>query len=307
MGGRHYLTVPTTYREYTGKRDLKGILGYEVHRTQLRKYGIGEPDVGASFDAFFATDPRVYVKGLLDKQRLDFGEPDYVIHCYDSYPLINRYSSVLYHKKALSFRQAQAFSFCNQGAMSPVSGIRWADIQSCSMMMICSEQIYDAAECWRLSEGYPRADALALFQVTPHSTDLQLLMYGTTRYAPVNDHSGQLTADHSFSFINAMLDGYGIHHEICTIVPQSVSDHYEASMCEIYPNLFCKRDKVNLSTCDVWYSLEELYHVGIETPFIVLNPVDTIRKQVGCILLRYEPLGNANEKSSRRTSGENGC
>ncbi|TYS60624.1 hypothetical protein FZD47_20670 [Bacillus infantis] len=282
------MSTPLVYRNYTKTRlqteHPESRLFDFIHKHNKRPTSSFLNEPYHNKDLHFDREPCTVLNDF--KNQLSLFKPDYLISCYNHYPVTKKLSVALYFQKIMEYKDAQVFSIADFGAISPILAIEWSNISDSEVLLVCLEQIsspYDPLP------RYPFADAIAAFRITRRHSPLQILAYDYRNIPLYSDDSVQLhdwkLAEESIKMNNEILSELNISLNNVTTIIQSYSKDYTIRMKQENENLVFNSIKKNLSTADVFYSLETFLQTDtINTEYVLLNFVD-FRGKIGCLVM----------------------
>lgn|GEM_PF-4043410 len=203
---------------------------------------------------------------------------EYILVCYDSYPLMDKLYPPLFVRNSLQAKKSLAFSFSNQGGLSPITAIHYGNIQKKNLLLVCMEQLWDYEE--PKAERITRSDALSVVHLHPTMGSLEILYYGI-----MLNESSSISIRSIFSAIEKIMLKAGISTDSLTIIPRSFSDHYTEAIRRKYPDVYMHQDQKDYSTADLFYSLSDyMKYSKKRKPYILLVFLDDIG--TGCLIMR---------------------
>ncbi|MCM3272185.1 hypothetical protein [Paenibacillus elgii] len=236
---------------------------------------------------FFDREPCEYAPELF--ARISAREqPDYLVCCYESYPLTDKINAALSMQKALQLNSALTFSIADAGPLGSIMAVDWAEVVRRCVWVACLEQAADPQEP-DFASVYTRADAIAAFQLSPHAGELRVAAYGIAQRDELP--SGGLTvselAEDACGLIDDTLRTCGVDAAETTILTQAVAPGYVDRMRQRYERVLCEPDNRNLATAAPYYGLASFRASGA-TRFALLHMAEPARG-VGCILVERVP------------------
>ncbi|GAA4726443.1 hypothetical protein [Brevibacillus fulvus] len=279
-----YLSMPVTHRQYVAERSLNSY-EYKLYQHIRTLYGFDpgnhEPSLAP---VFFHDEPCLLAEALYEKTQFST-KVDYLLCCYKTYQLTKKVSAPLAILKSLGLKNVQAFALHNIGVLSPLMAIEWTLATDSTALVVCLEQIYDYQESQ--TAGYPKADALAMFQLSSAPGPLEICGYDWTLFPglPGEDDERQLSAL-TCQLIEQQLQQSRLDRKEITIIAHLHSDAFLYALQRQFPHVYVRADRYNLLTADPFYSLEEYYgQEKKDKEYILLTFADQAAG-VGCILLR---------------------
>lgn len=286
-----FLSLPAVFRAYTDERRLSGVT-YETYQQLRVCYGMGEPLTSPrryNEPLFFPEEPFRLAASVANSIRS--AQPDYLICCYDSYPMTNFVSAALYIQFTLGWKRTESFSIADMGIFAPLLALEWVRATRGEALLVCMEQVYDWIESCEGSR-YPRADALAVLSVSVGRRGPWQVVAYEQRWVELEDSGGDpYRADSRLAvaactLIDELLRSMQLPAQQVTVVVPGFSDCLTEAIRKRYPDVYQRRDRRNLATADCFYSWDELT-TGQKTskPYILFSLVDS-RGSVGLLLLR---------------------
>lgn len=284
-----FMSTPLVYRNYTKTRlqtdHPENRLFHFIHKHNERLTTSFFNEPYHTKDLHFDREPCTVLNDF--KNQLSLFTPDYLISCYNHYPVTKKLSVALYFQKIMEYKDAQVFSIADFGALSPILAIEWANISNSEVLLICLEQI---SSPYAPLPRYPFADAFAALKVTRRHSPLQILAYDYRNIPLYSDDSFRLhdwkLAEESIKMNNGIIKKLNISLNKVTTIIQSYSKDYTIRMKQDTENLVFNSIKKNLSTADVFYALESfLQSDTIDAEYVLLNFVD-FRGMIGCLVMK---------------------
>lgn len=299
------LSWPTVHNRYGHGRPLTSI-EHHLYREIAAAYGRGEQAApqtdrfdlqggsGLTFaggsggqSVFFDREPCEYAPELF--ARISAREqPDYLVCCYESYPLTDKINAALSMQKALQLNSALTFSIADAGPLGSIMAVDWAEAVRRCVWVACLEQAADPQEP-DFASAYIRADAIAAFQLSPHAGELQVAAYGIAQRdeLPSGGLSVSELAEDACELMDDTLRMCGIDAAETTILTQAVAPGYVDRLRQRYERVLCEPDYRNLATAAPYYGLASFRASGA-TRFALLHMAEPARG-VGCILVQRVP------------------
>jgi hypothetical protein len=287
------MSSPISYRNYNNPRlqtdHHESRLFYHLRQLYGRDASICLNDCKNS-KYYFDKEPCTVLEELKE-QISHLTIPDYLICVYNHYPVTEKLSAALYLQKLLKYKNTQVFSIADFGALSPILAIEWANDTRNTILCVCLEQIYSPYDSL---PRYPLADAFSIIKVSSHVSPLRILAYDY-RYIELPFNASitlqdQKIVEETCNMNNEILNQLKFASSKVVNLIQTFSDHYVTEMKRTTKHLFIRPVKMNLSTADLFYALEDLLQSSCDNDeeYILLNFADP-RGMIGCILI--ERLG----------------
>lgn len=212
-------------------------------------------------------------------------QPEYLVCCYDSYPLTDKINAALYMQKLLHLNESLTFSIADVGSLSPVMAIHWAASTSAAVWMVCMEQLGLHGLEYVPSGEFPMADAIAACRISPEQGDWRVVGYACMQPDQVEPRvSGSVLARRTVDFVLDVLHRLDIPMEECALLTQAVSEQYVRELEARMDYVITGTEEVNLSTAGSLYALDTLRSTGTTLRYAVLHMADPVRG-LGCIVL----------------------
>lgn len=212
-------------------------------------------------------------------------QPEYLVCCYDSYPLTDKINAALYMQKLLHLNESLTFSIADVGSLSPVMAIHWAASTHAVVWMVCMEQLGLHELEYVPSGEFPMADAIAACRISPEQGDWRVVGYACMQPDQTEPRvSGSVLGRRTVDFVLDVLHRLDIPVEECALLTQAVSEQY---VCELEANMdyvITGIEEVNLGTAGSLYALDTLRSAATTLRYAVLHMADPARG-LGCIVL----------------------
>jgi len=252
-----YMSTPLIHSNYKKTPYTDGISATNYEKIRSNFSGIASGSAEENVNAnegqalFFEREPCRLIGDIFNEANDFRGLPEYIISCYRTCQLNEGVPTALCVRQALNNQSSTAFSISSQGALSPVTALKWLDLTGNTGIVVCLEQIYNRAAAWNGEGRYSYGDGLAIMHITKKRDRFRIVAYDLQFTSP------HLLVCQTHSMIYHMINSINIHIEDNVIIPHCFSEKYEYDVCGAFPNVYLRKNKRNLSTTDPFVTLSE--------------------------------------------------